>query len=186
MTAHPEGPDRPGRESPRAPGRGHRRPPRIWTAPAPRTEPYRHRRCPSKQVRLTAKAKRSTSVAPGGRSQDRNGDPATASVIIGRMHGEVQRQPPSRWPAGVDGSFAVVTGVVETPWTGSDTRGVVRHRGAGSSGDAGLDGRDEPAWTATVLLITQRSRVQIPPPLPISAGQAPFLVGEGPFARRAL
>ena len=60
----------------------------------------------------------------------------------------------------------VVTRVVETPWTGSATRDAVRHRGAECRADAGLHGRGEPAWTGTGLLITQRSRVQIPPPLP--------------------
>ena len=68
----------------------------------------------------------------------------------------VQMGAPDRrpgWSAGVDGSFAVVTRVVETPWTGSDIRDVVRHRGAGSSGDAGLDGLDESVWTGTVLPI---------------------------------
>jgi len=40
--------------------------------------------------------------------------------------------------------------------------------------------------TNVVWLITQRSRVQIPPPLLISAGQGPFLAGRGPFACRAL
>ena len=40
--------------------------------------------------------------------------------------------------------------------------------------------------TRVVWLITQRSRVQIPPPLLVSAGQGPFLVGRGPFVCRAL
>jgi hypothetical protein len=40
--------------------------------------------------------------------------------------------------------------------------------------------------THVVWLITQRSRVQIPPPLLISAVQGPFPAGREPFARRAL
>src|SRR5580704_1556196 len=66
--------------------------------------------------------------------------------------------------------LAVVAGVVETPWTGSAARDAVRHGDAGISADAGLHGRDESAWTGTGLLITQRSRVQIPPPLLVCAG----------------
>ena len=36
--------------------------------------------------------------------------------------------------------------------------------------------------THVVWLITQRSRVQIPPPLLVSAGRGPFPVGERAFA----
>jgi hypothetical protein len=36
--------------------------------------------------------------------------------------------------------------------------------------------------TRVVVLITQRSRVQIPPPLLVFAGQSPFPAGRGPFA----
>src|SRR6185437_4540566 len=85
------------------------------------------------------------------------------------------------WPAHADGGSGVVAGVVETPWTGSDTRDAVRHRDPASSANAGLDGRGESSQTGTGLLITQRSRVQIPPPLPVSAGQGPFLSRRGPF-----
>jgi hypothetical protein len=85
------------------------------------------------------------------------------------------------WPAGVDGSFAVVTRVVETPWTGGAIRDAARHRGAQSSAHAGLHGRDGPPWTGTGFLIPQRSRVQLPPPLIVSAGQDPFLSGRGPL-----
>jgi hypothetical protein len=75
-------------------------------------------------------------------------DAARPDALISYAGHRVQMGAPDRhpgWPAGMDGSFAVVTRVVETPWTGSDARNVVRHRGAGSSGDAGLDGRDESA-----------------------------------------
>ena len=44
--------------------------------------------------------------------------------------------------------------------------------------------RPETAETHVVWLITQRSRVQIPPPLLISAGQGPFLSGRGPLRDR--
>jgi hypothetical protein len=66
-------------------------------------------------------------------------------------------------------------------------------------GETGRDGTVSPAeirmgvsdgprraGTAIGLLITQRSRVQIPPPLLVSAGQGPFLFGRGPLAYRAL
>src|SRR6516162_2386037 len=39
--------------------------------------------------------------------------------------------------------------------------------------------RPETSETHVVWLITQRSRVQIPPPLPVYAGQGPFLVRRG-------
>jgi hypothetical protein len=42
--------------------------------------------------------------------------------------------------------------------------------------------RLETVETHVVWLITQRSRVQIPPPLLFSAGQGPFSAGRGPFA----
>jgi len=45
-----------------------------------------------------------------------------------------------------------------------------------------LPGQAGRAGTALGLLITQRSRVQIPPPLLISAGQGPFPAGRGPLA----
>ena len=48
----------------------------------------------------------------------------------------------------------------------------------------GLSDRPGRAGTAIGLLITQRSRVQIPPPLLVSAGQGPFLSGKGPFRVR--
>jgi hypothetical protein len=77
---------------------------------------------------------------------------------------------PDRRPdqsAGADSrGRGVVAGVVETPWTGGAIRDAVRHRDAVSSADTGLRGRGESAWTGAGLLITQRSRVQIPPPLP--------------------
>ena len=84
--------------------------------------------------------------------------------------------------ARADGGSGVVAGVVETPWTGGASRDAVRHRDAGSSADAGQRGRGESAWMGAGLLITQRSRVQIPPPLLVSAGQGPFPAGRGPFA----
>jgi hypothetical protein len=40
----------------------------------------------------------------------------------------------------------------------------------------------ETSETHIVWLITQRSRVQIPPPLLVSAGQGPFPAGRGPLA----
>jgi hypothetical protein len=43
------------------------------------------------------------------------------------------------WPARADGGCGVVAGVVETPWTGSDTRDAVRHRDVACSANAGLD-----------------------------------------------
>jgi hypothetical protein len=62
------------------------------------------------------------------------------------------------------------------------TRDAVRHRDAESSADAGLDGRDEPVWTKAGLLITQRSRVQIPPPLLTSFRRSrPFPIRERAF-----
>ena len=42
--------------------------------------------------------------------------------------------------------------------------------------------RPETPETEVVWLITQRSRVQIPPPLLISAGRGPFPAGERAFA----
>jgi hypothetical protein len=42
-------------------------------------------------------------------------------------------------------------------------------------------GHAESAETPLGLLITQRSRVQIPPPLLVSAAQGPFRQGEGPL-----
>src|SRR5689334_22962064 len=102
--------------------------------------------------------------------------------VIGRL------QPPgptSGQSARADGSFWVVARVVETSWTGSATGDAVRRRDAGSSADAGLtglDGRDERAWTGTVLLITQRSRVQIPPPLP--RAEAISRTEKGPICTR--
>jgi hypothetical protein len=91
-----------------------------------------------------------------------------------------------RLAARADGGSGVVAGVVETSWTGSATRDAVRHRGAASSAHAGLHGCGESSWTGAGLLITQRSRVQIPPPLLVSAGQGPFPAGRGPFASREL
>ncbi len=70
-----------------------------------------------------------------------------------------------------DHLFGVVTPVVETSWIGSDTGDAVRHCDAWCSAHAGQHGRGDSAWMGTGLLITQRSRVQIPPPLLISAGQ---------------
>jgi hypothetical protein len=53
-------------------------------------------------------------------------------------------------------------------------------------GQRGDQRQPETAETNVVWLITQRSRVQIPPPLLVSAGQYLFLSGEGSFACRAL
>ena len=65
--------------------------------------------------------------------------------------------------AGADGGSRVVARVVETPWTGSATRDAARHCDASSSAHAGLHGRSDPPEMGAGLLITQRSRVQIPP-----------------------
>ncbi len=81
--------------------------------------------------------------------------------------------------AHADGISGVVTGVVETPWTGSETRDATRHCGASSSAHAGLHGRGGSAWMGAGLLITQRSRVQIPPPLP--RPEALSRTEKGPF-----
>src|SRR5215469_16256840 len=70
--------------------------------------------------------------------------------------------------ARADGGLGVVANVVETPWTGSATGDAMRRRGAESSAAAGLNRRDEAVWTRAGCLITQRSRVQIPPPPPSS------------------
>src|SRR5215469_5792349 len=51
---------------------------------------------------------------------------------------------------------------------------------ASAEASIGMSDRPGQAETALGLLITQRSRVQIPPPLPVSAGQGPFPVGRGP------
>ena len=94
---------------------------------------------------------------------------------------------PDRHPgrlARTEGSCGVVADVVETPWTGSETRDVARHYSASSSAHAGLGRRSDPPWMGTGLLITQRSRVQIPPPLLVPAGQGPFLTGRGPLRDR--
>jgi hypothetical protein len=96
----------------------------------------------------------------GERQACRDGSVIGRLQLPGRTSGQSAR---------ADGSFWVVARVVETSWTGSATRDAVRRRDAGSSADAGLtglDGRDERAWMGAGLLITQRSRVQIPPPLP--------------------
>jgi hypothetical protein len=81
-----------------------------------------------------------------------------------------------------DGSSAVVRGVVETPWTSSATPDAARHRDASSSAHAGLHGRGKSAWTGTGLLITERSRVQIPPPLPSLQVRGLFRSRKGPSA----
>src|SRR5690348_18353545 len=95
-------------------------------------------------------------------------------------HGTPDRRSGCRL-ARADGGSGVVADVVETPWTGGASRDAVRHRGAVSSADAGLPRLSESLWTGTGLLMTQRSRVQIPPPLLISAGQGPFPAGGGPL-----
>ncbi len=86
-------------------------------------------------------------------------------------------QDAQNWPTGsasreglahIEGSCGVVADVVETLWTGGETRDVVRHCGAWSSAHAGLHGRSGPPWMGASLLITQRSQVQILPPLPRS------------------
>jgi len=76
--------------------------------------------------------------------------------------------------------LAVVAGVVETPWTGGASPDTVRHRRPGTSAHAGLHGRGEPAWMGAGLLITQRSQVQILPPLP--GKTAPEVSFPGPFS----
>ena len=92
------------------------------------------------------------------------------------IYGEADRgmldQHPGRL-ARADGGWRVVATVVKTPWTGSASQDAAGRRDAGSSADAGLDRRDESAWTGAGLLITQRSRVQIPPPLPSSSRSEP-------------
>src|SRR5207344_2453808 len=80
-----------------------------------------------------------------------------------------------------DHLFGVVTPVVETSWIGSDTGDAVRHCDSWCSAHAGQHGRGDSAWMGTGLLITQRSRVQIPPPLLVSAGRGPLQVGRGPL-----
>jgi hypothetical protein len=56
--------------------------------------------------------------------------------------------------------------VAETPWTKTVARDGGRRRGSPRRVDARLHGLPGPSWTTAALLITQRSRVQIPPPLP--------------------
>jgi hypothetical protein len=63
--------------------------------------------------------------------------------------------------------------------TGGDPAGVSAHV------KCDLPGQAERAETAIGLFITQRSRVQIPPPLLVSAGQGPFPMGEGLWRIRA-
>jgi len=57
-----------------------------------------------------------------------------------------------------------------------------QHAGPGiSRGQHGSQSRTGTRETGVVVLITQRSQVQILPPLPISAGQRPFSDGERAF-----
>ena len=65
-----------------------------------------------------------------------------------------------------DCSSGVVARVAETPWTGSATRDAVRRHDTVSIADARPLRRGLPSWMEAGLLITQRSRVQIPSPLP--------------------
>jgi hypothetical protein len=70
-------------------------------------------------------------------------------------------------------------GQAETRENQKDSDGFMPHVRRGQRGDRRLP---KTAETDVVRLITQRSRVQIPPPLPVSAAQGPLPAGRGPFA----
>jgi hypothetical protein len=83
--------------------------------------------------------------------------------------------------ARADGGLGVAACVAETPWTGRAARDGGRRRGFLGRANAGLRGLAGP-WTTVVCLITQRSRVQIPPPLPASFRRSwPLPSEEGAF-----
>jgi hypothetical protein len=117
-------------------------------------------RAPIRQARLSARALAMAVASDGARPETVISCPRGQAADRGALDRRSGRL------ASVDGSSGVVARVVETPWTGSATRDAARHRAAETSAHAGLHGRDESAWTGAGLLITQRSRVQIPPPLP--------------------
>ncbi len=104
-----------------------------------------------------------------------------SSPQVAAAHGAPDRRSGCRL-ARADGGSGVVAGVVETPWTGGASRDAVRRCDAVSGADAGLPRRSESLWTGTVLLITQRSRVQIPPPLPSLQVRGLFRSWKGPSA----
>ena len=99
------------------------------------------------------------------------GRPVADRGMLDRRSGHLAR---------ADGSSGVVAPVAETPWTSSATRDAVRHRDAESSADSGLDRHAEPPWMGVGRLITQRSRVQIPPPLPSLQVRGLFRSWKGP------